>query len=641
MCVFSMMDPLVTRPGLKQTTSMDTDLDKEKEWMDDSANKQGMAETTAKTAPSRKMTEKTDKVALNTETERPNTSKQATLHMEKNKMDTMADRQKQNKQTSKSTVNINETKDKILDKTLNLNVELMGEDKITMMELLNAIKIVCGKVIGCRFKGQNKYEITMSNPKGKERLLDGLKIKQTKVMAREVGRNEMVVSFLNLPTYITDEEILTKLAIWGVQATSTIKRRKWAGTDIYDGTRFLRVKFNEHVSSLPYSTKFETLEGTEYFRVIHDNQVKVCRLCVQPGHILRDCPDFKCHKCGMNGHYARECTEININCDGCTYRKDKCVCRQQNEEYDDTDSMSVIEGEDEEEKEGDDEMDNGVTAAKANEEDRSSSLDSVPLQPSVAERVESAAEPPDSIFREPAPPAEERSLSRKERRKLTRENKRAQLQQTQLSRDLSRSQAPGQIQLPGQGAGSRAQCKDQDLKDSCEEETCSDGSSHSRDKGQYQRPVQGHKQNQNQGEEPVLRVSQRIQQSRQNQQSQQNQGQEPGHTERESRGRYLEERRDRSRSPVKESGADVTSGSQAVFPSLMQNDSDVQQQQATARGEFNLEKGLEQEVMVVSDTASEGTTTDVDLDFVAEQRRHFSRDKKLKGKGGERKKDSK
>jgi len=41
--------------------------------------------------------------------------------------------------------------------------------------------------------------------------------------------------------------------------------------------------------------------------VIHDRQVKVCRMCIQPGHILRECPDFKCRKCGTQGHYAREC----------------------------------------------------------------------------------------------------------------------------------------------------------------------------------------------------------------------------------------------------------------------------------------------------------------------------------------------
>ncbi|XP_030205902.1 DNA-binding protein HEXBP-like [Gadus morhua] len=36
-------------------------------------------------------------------------------------------------------------------------------------------------------------------------------------------------------------------------------------------------------------------------------QVKVCRLCIQPGHILRECPDFTCYKCKRQGHYAREC----------------------------------------------------------------------------------------------------------------------------------------------------------------------------------------------------------------------------------------------------------------------------------------------------------------------------------------------
>lgn len=98
----------------------------------------------------------------------------------------------------------------------------------------------------------------------------------------------------------------------------------WPGTDIADGTRILKVKFNDVVKSLPYSTKFETLGGTEHFRVIHDRQVKVCHLCIQPGHIVRDCPSFRCFKCDKQGHYARECKEAN--CNMCNMQPGLCVC---------------------------------------------------------------------------------------------------------------------------------------------------------------------------------------------------------------------------------------------------------------------------------------------------------------------------
>lgn len=192
-------------------------------------------------------------------------------------------------------------------KELTISVELMGDENVTMMALLNGVKEHCGRVMACRFKAQKTYEITMEDGRGKKRLMDGFKIGNTRVMAKEIKSNELVVSFLNLPPYITDGEIEKKMDLWGVKIVSPIKRRKWPGTDIADGTRFCKVQFTDEVQSLPYSTKFETLEGVEYFRVIHDRQMKVCRLCIQPGHILRECPDFKCHRCGKQGHYAREC----------------------------------------------------------------------------------------------------------------------------------------------------------------------------------------------------------------------------------------------------------------------------------------------------------------------------------------------
>ena len=209
-----------------------------------------------------------------------------------------------------------EKEDKVADggpsysRELSVAVELVGEEKIPMMEMLRAMQSVCGLVLGCRYLSLNKYEVTMNHPNGKRRLLDGFRIRGTSVVAKDLTSDEMVVSFMSLPVYITDEEILKKLADWGVEAVSPIARRKWPGMNICEGTRFVKVKFNKEVRSLPWSTRFDTEKGAEYFRVIHDRQLKVCRLCIQPGHIVRDCPDFLCRKCGKQGHYARECVAV-------------------------------------------------------------------------------------------------------------------------------------------------------------------------------------------------------------------------------------------------------------------------------------------------------------------------------------------
>ena len=191
------------------------------------------------------------------------------------------------------------------DKELTVSVELIGEDPVTVMEFMRVTREVCGELMACRKTGLKRYELTMGHLSGKNKLMDGFKIRGVSIIAKELTSDETVVSFLELPAYTTDNDVILKLQGWGVSAASPIKRRMWPGTNIADGTRFLKVKFNDLVRSLPYSTKFSTATGPQYFRVIHDRQEKVCR--IQPGHILRDCPEFSGHRCHGQGHYAREC----------------------------------------------------------------------------------------------------------------------------------------------------------------------------------------------------------------------------------------------------------------------------------------------------------------------------------------------
>ena len=207
-------------------------------------------------------------------------------------------------------------------------VEMEGEGEDTAMELMRCVRELCGGLLACRQITDKKYEMTMSHPKGKDRLMDGFKIGETRVHARELVNDELVVSFMNLPFYIEDREILGKLQLWGVSAVSPIKRRMWPGTNVADGTRFLKVKFNNQIQSLPYSARFDTALGAEYFRVIHDKQVKVCRLCIKPGHIMRECPEFYCNRCGVQGHFARECNKGRKRCELCQNLMTECRCNK-------------------------------------------------------------------------------------------------------------------------------------------------------------------------------------------------------------------------------------------------------------------------------------------------------------------------
>lgn len=115
-----------------------------------------------------------------------------------------------------------------------------------------------GKILAVRPRQGKDYEITLTNKEECGSLDEGLAIKGKWCGIRQLQVRECVVSFIHLPAYINDSEIVEQLTKWGVAPASDIRRRMYPGTEIADDTRYLRVKFPKEVISLPYSTKFET-----------------------------------------------------------------------------------------------------------------------------------------------------------------------------------------------------------------------------------------------------------------------------------------------------------------------------------------------------------------------------------------------
>lgn len=216
--------------------------------------------------------------------------------------------------------------------------------EVQAVDILKAVIAVVGhgNLLALRPRPGSDFELTLADRKSTEALLDGVEINGEFCTVKPLGNSDKVISFLHLPAYITYEDILDKLQGWGVVALQPVRRRFYPGTDITDGTRYVKVRFPRESMSLPYSSSFMTAEGLRYLRVIHDGQVKTCRLCMSPEHLMKDCPTFICRECCEQGHYARDCTAAR--CPVCQRALISCVCRDGSEEEEPRDDLEEEQG---------------------------------------------------------------------------------------------------------------------------------------------------------------------------------------------------------------------------------------------------------------------------------------------------------
>lgn len=216
---------------------------------------------------------------------------------------------------------------RIFGKECTVIIDVKDVKKIKASSIIRSVEELTGdlSVYAVVPKGANLYEVTLPNKEVACNILGGIDIDNVHYDCTLLYSDTIIVSIIHLPAYISDEEIGMKLREYGVELLAPIQRRYYPGTQVADGTRYVKCKFPQQVKSLPYSMRFQTVNGQEYFRVLHDNQVKVCSRCLDPGHVMKDCPDFVCYKCGEQGHVAKNCTRQR--CDDCGNFPLMCSCK--------------------------------------------------------------------------------------------------------------------------------------------------------------------------------------------------------------------------------------------------------------------------------------------------------------------------
>lgn len=242
---------------------------------------------------------------------------------------------------------------RIFDKNCTVLLNVGDNNKVTALSVINNVESVYGKgmVYACVPKAGDCYEVTLANKDTSDKLTTGVRIDSKSYDCSLLHSDITVVSFMHLPAYIRDVDIAKQLTDLDIELKGKIKRRYHKGTRCADGTRFVKVKFPEKVKSLNYLMKFNTVYGPQMYRVIHNNQTKVCSCCYSDTHLIKDCPEFTCYRCGVQGHMKRQCEASR--CEFCHRYPAKCICEDETYSEDrryyemDTDEEQSEQGEDE------------------------------------------------------------------------------------------------------------------------------------------------------------------------------------------------------------------------------------------------------------------------------------------------------
>jgi len=245
-------------------------------------------------------------------------------------------------------------------KELSLYVDVGDNQAIKASSVIQAVEKLCGvgQLFACVPKSGNMYVLTLKDKDVADLVSDGINFGNKSYKCEPVKKETMFVSIMNVDPFVPDEEIQNKLKEFGVEILGNVRRICYENTDVENGNRVCKIKIPQGFVSLPYLIKLSDGETSAMYRVIHDNQRKLCHRCHKEDHLFRDCPEFVCYKCSKQEHFKHQCRAIW--CDICF----KWDCGIEHQDVSETEVETVVRMEQSSDREEDIDIDVNMNACE-------------------------------------------------------------------------------------------------------------------------------------------------------------------------------------------------------------------------------------------------------------------------------------
>lgn len=189
----------------------------------------------------------------------------------------------------------------------------VGDNKAVKPTLIiDAISSVCGEgeLYACVPKSGNMYIVTMKNKDMCNMIADGIECRGKTYNCSYVVKDTLNVSVMGVDPCIEDYEVADALEAMDATVMGEVSRLTYPGTNVENGNRLCRVRLPKTMASLPYCMRLSNGAATDSYRILHDDQKKLCNKCHSPNHLFKDCPKFVCYRCNVQGHFKSQCTAV-------------------------------------------------------------------------------------------------------------------------------------------------------------------------------------------------------------------------------------------------------------------------------------------------------------------------------------------